>query len=96
MIRLPSATSVSTWETSLAGRGEVVFKSFCVRVIACPSLGCGMKSRQRGGRSFGPMGPAHQLAKHLLHDGRHISSTVYPSVIGTQPNQAQRLYRSRQ
>lgn len=31
--------------------------------------------------------------EHLFHDGSNISSIVYPSVIGTQPNQAQRLYR---
>ncbi len=51
-----------------------------------------MKWRQRGGRSFGPMGPAHQLAKHFFHDGSHISRIVYPSVVGTLPGQAHALY----
>jgi hypothetical protein len=37
MTRLPSATSVSTWQTSRALRGEVVFKSFYARVIVSPA-----------------------------------------------------------
>jgi hypothetical protein len=38
MMRLPSTTSVSTWQTSRAVRGEVVFKAVSARVIACPSV----------------------------------------------------------
>ena len=45
MMRLPNATSVNTWQTSRAVRGEVVFNSFRIRVIAC-QLSCGMKWRQ--------------------------------------------------
>ena len=56
------------------------------------SIANGMKLRLREVRTFGPMGPAHQSAKHFLNDGSHISSVVYPAVIGTHPNQAQRLY----
>jgi hypothetical protein len=82
MMRLPSATSLSNWQTLGAVRGEVVFNSFRFQVIAC-QLSCGMKWRQQGGRSFGPMGPAHQLAKYVLHNGGHISSIVDPPVIGT-------------
>jgi hypothetical protein len=31
--------------------------------------------------------------EHLFHDGSNISSIVYPSMIGTLPNQTHRLYR---
>lgn len=48
-----------------------------------PVAKVGLKCRQRGGRFFGPMGPAHQLAKHFFHDGSHISRIIYPSVVGT-------------
>jgi hypothetical protein len=34
MMRLPSAMSVSSWQTSRAVRGEVVSKTFYARVIA--------------------------------------------------------------
>ena len=44
------------------------------------------------GRLFGPMGPAHQLAKHFPHDGSQISRIVYPSVVGTPPGQSHGLY----
>jgi hypothetical protein len=62
-------------------------------IPATPLLSCGLDWREWRGRCFGPMGLAHQLAKHFLHDGSHISRIVYPSVVGTLPNQTQRLYR---
>ncbi|MNQ33253.1 hypothetical protein D3C85_466780 [compost metagenome] len=44
MMRLPSATSVSIWQTSRAVRGEVVFKMFIYR---CTFIASGFLSRAR-------------------------------------------------
>lgn len=58
MMRLPSATSVSTRQTSRAERGEVVFKSFYAQVIACPWQAVGKCDINDNGRSFWPTGPS--------------------------------------
>lgn len=68
----------------------------CVQIILCPShlmpidkLWCDVNG------VVAPSGQWARLtksAKHLLDDGCDVPGIVDSSVIGTQPNQAQRLY----
>jgi hypothetical protein len=77
MMRLPSATSVSTRQTSWAVRGEVVFKSFYARVIACPAM--------RWCAVNGQIAPSGQWAR--LADRTHLSKVVvkYQNDAGNVP-----------